>query len=458
MQSSNDLSDSVQDHGQYAVKESLDTSSIALGHAEQEIHLPEQHGVSVSDAPPVNWKHVLPTWMAVQLQHPPNAVHFIGSLKKRGLDAESFFPFAKRRETAENPALEGAAENPAVERAAENPAVEHAAENPGVERAAENPAVERAAEWVHELPGQADWDRELPDTEYMSSSSSDTLLTDPAHRGVFLKPGNIHDLDPNLKPRAFDDLQRYLAQECGVSEFCECELEDRFISWHRYANTHTGEASLKAMHHALLPGASMDLPPPHRWDTGLTWEAFVKPDGSSYTPDYFVGLDPKTLTSHFSDDPELSAYFQPHKDGAVYPHMVAEFKSSFGENNHAMADIIYGGAICATTSMLLRRNLVGYQSCFDVPIATSYTVTPAGFRCYVHFCRMVDDDIHYYLAKILDLTMGASFMEFKRNLRQFWRFLRFGQSLRESDHQRGLFREVRPEAALTLDAWLNGNH
>jgi hypothetical protein len=201
----------------------------------------------------------------------------------------------------------------------------------------------------------------------------------------------------------------------------------------------------------------MDVPQPHRWDMDLTWKTFDKQDGFRYKPDYFVGLDPKTLQSHFLDDPELSAYFRPHKDGAVYPHTVAEFKSSFGTDNHAIGDIRYGGAVCATTTLLLRRHLLGYQACFDVPLSTSYTITPEGFRCYVHFCRLLEDEIHYYAANVLNLTMGASWMEFRSNLRQFWRFLSFGQSLRESDLQRGLFREVRPEAALTLDAWLDGS-
>ena len=158
--------------------------------------------------------------------------------------------------------------------------------------------------------------------------------------------------------------------------------------------------------------------------------------GFNYKPDYFVGVEPKALQSQYLDDPEISTCFRPHKDGAVYPHTVAEFKSSFGKHNHAIGQIRYGGAACAKATMLLRTKILGDQDCFDIPLSTSYTITPEGFRCFVHFCRMLNNEIHYYPAKVLNLTMGASWTEFRQNLRQFWKFLKFGQSIRESDLRR----------------------
>jgi hypothetical protein len=49
---------------------------------------------------------------------------------------------------------------------------------------------------------------------------------------------------------------------------------------------------------------------------------------------------------------------------------------------------------------------------------------------------MVDNEAHYYPARILNLTMGANWKEFRHNLRQLWRFLQFGRSIREDDLKR----------------------
>ncbi|OQV10639.1 hypothetical protein CLAIMM_14606 [Cladophialophora immunda] len=310
----------------------------------------------------------------------------------------------------------------------------------------------RAVDWVYHLPETFDkidstntadtlYDQETmssvgDSSSLMRSESSKSLSTYHADFDTFLRDTYIHDLDPDLKPRGFDDLQRRLTRKDFENDFSDAEWEDKHKIWHRYADKHAGEDSLKAMHYALLPKSSMDLPPPHRWDMDLRWKTFIWKDmqrGFNYKPDYFVGLDPKTLHSRFLEDPELNIYFRPHKAGAVYPHTVAEFKSSFGKHNHAIGQIRYGGAACARTTLLLRRKVLHDQDCFDVPLSTSYTITPEGFRCFVHFCRIVDDEIHYYPAKILNLTMGASWEEFRHNLRQFWRFLQFGQSIREKD-------------------------
>jgi hypothetical protein len=100
----------------------------------------------------------------------------------------------------------------------------------------------------------------------------------------------------------------------------------------------------------------MDLTATHRWDMDLKWKTVVwtkKSTRFNYKPDYFVGLDPKTLQTEFLDDPGLNTYFRPHRDGAVYPHTVAEVKSSFGKHNHAIGQIRYGGA-------RLRKNHVAF--------------------------------------------------------------------------------------------------
>jgi hypothetical protein len=54
--------------------------------------------------------------------------------------------------------------------------------------------------------------------------------------------------------------------------------------------------------------------------------------------------------------------------------------------------------------------------------------TPSLRKAFGALSRMSGDEIHYYPAKILNLTMGASWQEFRRNLRQFWKFLQFGRS------------------------------
>ena len=271
------------------------------------------------------------------------------------------------------------------------------------------------------------------------STSNTSFSTYHPEFDLFLKDANIHDLDPDLKPQGFDDLQHILTHGCHETDFSDSEWEDKFKSWHRYADKHAGEDSLKAMHYALLPKASMDVPLPHRWDMDLKWKTFIWKDKRNcfnYKPDYYVGLEPKTLRSQFLEDPELSTYFRPHRAGAVYPHTVAELKSSFGKHNHAIGQIRYGGAACTRTTLLLRSKVFGDQDCFDVPLSTSYTITPEGFRCFVHFCRMVDNETHYFPARILNLTMGANWKQFRHNLRQLWRFLQYGRSIREEDLKR----------------------
>jgi hypothetical protein len=132
------------------------------------------------------------------------------------------------------------------------------------------------------------------------SDSIKSFSTYHAEFESFREDANIHGLGPELNPQDFDDLQRDLAPEDSDLDFSDREWADKLKTWQRFANMHSGEDSLKAMHYALLPRSNIDLPHPHRWDMDLKWKTCVwtaKKQGFNYKPEYFVGLEPKILRS-----------------------------------------------------------------------------------------------------------------------------------------------------------------